>query len=875
MKYKLLLFFALLSSICQAQIVSIPDANFMSKLMMSGPTEYSIARDLAGNPVRIDSNWDFKIDYSEAAMIGYMDVSGCDIQSMTGIEAFVNLRELFCDDNYSINLDVAGLIHLEKLNCEMNQITELNVSAMTNLIELRCGANQLSSLDVSGLASLKILNCGGNNITDINLSGADSIEILFCGTNQLTAIDLTDQTNLRELYSNANSLTELSFIAPLLKILYCGNNDILELNALQFPLLEELDCRENQISGLDLDGLINLEHLECRSNLITGLNLEGLISLKHLECRNNQIADLNLLALPSLEFLSCGENQLQALEIAGLTNLESLSCSQNQISALELTNLPQLNVIQCADNLLQEFDASELSTLSQLNIMNNPLISMNLKNGSRESSLIFSGCPDLQYICTDQDHVNGVNYKISQYGYANCYANSFCTFTPGGEFYTLGGSVNVDVDANGCDTADIPFPNLNFTISNESSTETYFADHSGNYSLPLQADTYTITPVLENGSYFNINPSTLTVELPEDGSSVIQDFCLIPNGEHHDLEVNINPIGPARPGFAHSYFISVRNKGTEVQSGSVSFTFDDDVMDFVSSGDIVVDVFENSVIWTFDDLQPVGGQVIMLQFILNSPVDSPPLNSGDILTATATISSNPDETPNDNTFSIQESVVNSFDPNDITCLEGPTVGSAQIGEYVHYLIRFENTGTANAQHVFIEDILDWEKFSPGSLVPVSSSHTFETRIYSDYSVHFIFRDIDLPFDDVNNDGWVLFKVRLNPDLAVGDTFSNSAKIYFDFNAPVETNEYVTTISALNVPEVSQSVAIYPNPVKNVLNFDSAVQITNIDIYDISGRILKTKRVDSNQIDISELSTGHYIVRFTTAEGPVTIKILKQ
>ena len=52
-----------------------------------------------------------------------------------------------------------------------------------------------------------------------------------------------------------------------------------------------------------------------------------------------------------------------------------------------------------------------------------------------------------------------------------------------------------------------------------------------------------------------------------------------------------------------------------------------------------------------------------------------------------------DEIPIDNIFNLTQTVVNSYDPNDKTCLQGKTVSSEVIGEYVHYLIRFENTGS--------------------------------------------------------------------------------------------------------------------------------------------------------------------------------------
>ncbi len=54
-----------------------------------------------------------------------------------------------------------------------------------------------------------------------------------------------------------------------------------------------------------------------------------------------------------------------------------------------------------------------------------------------------------------------------------------------------------------------------------------------------------------------------------------------------------------------------------------------------------------------------------------------------------------------------------------------------------------------------------------------------TKISETNKVEFIFENINLPFDDATNDGYVAFKIQTNPSLVVGDSFSNTASIYFD------------------------------------------------------------------------------------------------
>ncbi|KGO91091.1 DUF7619 domain-containing protein, partial [Flavobacterium enshiense] len=162
-------------------------------------------------------------------------------------------------------------------------------------------------------------------------------------------------------------------------------------------------------------------------------------------------------------------------------------------------------------------------------------------------------------------------------------------------------------------------------------------------------------------------------------------------------------------------------------------------------------------------------------------------NDGDILHyTTAVTSAATDEMPNDNTFVFHQRVVNSYDPNDKTCIQGTTIAQSQVGKYVHYMIRFENTGTFPAQNIVVKDMIDTNKFDINSLVPLKGSHPFVTNITSGNKVEFIFENINLPFDDANNDGYVAFKIKTKPSLVVGNTFSNSASIYFDYNFPIVT-----------------------------------------------------------------------------------------
>jgi hypothetical protein len=268
---------------------------------------------------------------------------------------------------------------------------------------------------------------------------------------------------------------------------------------------------------------------------------------------------------------------------------------------------------------------------------------------------------------------------------------------------------------------------------------------------------------------------------------------------------------------------------------------------------------------------PFESREIEVVMNLNPPTDPNfPLNSGDILSYNAQILPlENDEEVSDNQFSLRQFVVNSFDPNDKRCLEGETIREAVVGQYVHYMVRFENTGTANAINVVIKDEIDTSKYDLNTLIPLDASHDFVTRIQNTNEVEFIFENIDLPFDDANNDGYVVFKIKTLETLTVGDTFSNDAEIYFDFNFPIITNDYTTTVEdnlSLEDQELRAKVKIFPNPVGDKLFITSEVNIKKVSIYDINGRLLQTIMFYGNEtqrtVDLQQLAGGVYVIKLS-------------
>lgn len=264
-------------------------------------------------------------------------------------------------------------------------------------------------------------------------------------------------------------------------------------------------------------------------------------------------------------------------------------------------------------------------------------------------------------------------------------------------------------------------------------------------------------------------------------------------------------------------------------------------------------------------------------------MDTPAVNAGDTLNFVASV--NPtanDITPLDNSFTFNQTVVNSFDPNDITCLEGDVVSPSKIGKYLHYKIRFVNVGTAEAINIVVKDLIDTLKYDLKSLQFISASHPVETKITKN-KVEFIFENINLPssnVDSIGGPGSVFFKIKSLPTLVVGAVVSNSANIYFDYNFPIETNDANTsfaTLVGLNNVNLDKSLLLFPNPVSSFVNVKSDFIIKSIDLYDALGRIIETSLINQKVgvINIENKSKGIYYLKVKTAQGSNLEKILKE
>ena len=839
-----------------------------------------------GNLISLNCSYNqlTSLDLSYLPILNVLDCSRNQLTSLN-VNNLVNLTSLNCDVNQITSLNLTNLGDLTNLSCAQNQLTSLDVSNLVNLLSLVCDSNQLTSLDISNLVNLTYLQCSNNLLTSLDVSNLVNLTYLQCSNNQLTSLNVNNLVNLNILHCGNNQITSLD-VNNLVNLtqFFCFQNQLTSLNVSNLVSLTQLICNENQITSLDVSNLGILNFLYCSNNSITSLNVSNIVNLSSLVCDGNLLTTLSISNLVNLNTFDYSNNQIPYLDVSNLVNLTSFGCEGNGITSLNVTNLVNLTQLYCSNNLLTSLDVNNLSLLNQLGCSNNQLNFLLIKNNnSIWNTLEFQNNPSLLFICADDEDITLVQNKIDQNGYTNCHVSSYCSFTPSGNFNTIKGAITFDANTNGCDALDVLQPNIRMNINDGTNQGATYSNNAGNYTFYTQTGSFDLQPSLENPTWFSLSPTTATVPFANNNNNITtQNFCITSNGVHNDVEIVIAPITPARPGFDATYQIVYKNKGNQTLSGAIDFTYNDAVLDFVTASTTPDNQTTGNLSWNYTNLLPFENRTILITLNVNSPQETPAVTINDILTFSATI--NPvsgDETTADNVFEYKQTVVGAYDPNSVECLEGETIDPSFIGNYLHYVINFENLGNYQAENVVVKDVIDTNKYDVNSLQILNTSHNSYTKLNGNI-LEFIFEGINLAAaagnPPVGGHGTILFKIKSKNNLVNNDFVNKNANIYFDYNAPIETNLETTTFAVLSnsIFTIDESVSVYPNPASSLVTIQGKNTIESIELYDVQGRLLQVKTTDSKEttMDITDKTKGVYFLKINTEFGSKAIKIVK-
>lgn len=91
-------------------------------------------------------------------------------------------------------------------------------------------------------------------------------------------------------------------------------------------------------------------------------------------------------------------------------------------------------------------------------------------------------------------------------------------------------------------------------------------------------------------------------------------------------------------------------------------------------------------------------------------------------------------------------------------------------------------------------------------------------------------------------------------------------------------DIVGTCEALSVQELDNlnKMVVYPNPTSGIVNFTSASPVHTVDVFSIDGKSIKSVKTSGQQIDLSGLNSGVYILRTKSVDGKTAVqKVIKK
>lgn len=132
------------------------------------------------------------------------------------------------------------------------------------------------------------------------------------------------------------------------------------------------------------------------------------------------------------------------------------------------------------------------------------------------------------------------------------------------------------------------------------------------------------------------------------------------------------------------------------------------------------------------------------------------------------------------------------------------------------------------------------------------------------------------YTDVNLQVWTQADLNFTP--------TTSEVYYLAFNCTSPADRNILAIDDIQITSVlssdsfeSNEFTIYPNPATTILNISNTnnVEIKNISVTDINGRVVKNQSGTLTQINVSDLNAGVYFVTIEAAEGKSTQKFIKK
>jgi Secretion system C-terminal sorting domain/SprB repeat len=573
----------------------------------------------------------------------------------------------------------------------------------------------------------------------------------------------------------------------------------------------------------------------------------------------------------------------------GCTITDALGCSVTKWGTLSSVSPVNVSVIPTPATCVFNTDGTAISIVTG----GTAPYTYSYSNGSTIATASNLGVDGYNLNVTDANGCTTNEY----FAITNANSSQDCYCTISGTVYVDGNSNCIqDVSENGIENIMIHCSGIGYA----------FTDANGNYSFQVPTGTYTISEQVNQ--YYPLSSCQSNVNsvsvVAASGCNTVVDFSNTISTIHDLKIVTINSTIPPIPGNPYQQKIVVKNEGT-VNESTIQLGYEkDEQIPYLNSSlasftqlSPVSDPDWFSVQTGFPVLSPNAFQVILLDY--NTPTTIPIGTSVTYIDTVAHLDPLEvnwllDNTPWNNYNYYQTTVIGAYDPNykEVSPKGVGTVGniSTDVTEF-DYTIHFQNEGTYFAQNIVVTDQLDAD-FDWTTLKPGYSDYEYSTTISETGLATFTFANINLPwkstFGDVLSSGAFSYSIERKSTTPIGTEFTNSADIFFDYNAPITTNTTLNTLSSLGLNENTNSVSseeisisLFPVPTNDKLSIqidrNKKEQEVTIEIINLMGNVVSYDNFNLNENstnftkDVSEFMTGTYFIKFQFENGKSIIK----
>ena len=172
--------------------------------------------------------------------------------------------------------------------------------------------------------------------------------------------------------------------------------------------------------------------------------------------------------------------------------------------------------------------------------------------------------------------------------------------------------------------------------------------------------------------------------------------------------------------------------------------------------------------------------------------------------------------------------------------------------------------------------IDYASLNEGT---VNINQQFDTYLYVDGENIFNSYSEDLPANY-----YTYYEDYYLGSLPAGN---HTIRLVVDANNTIEEsnendNEYSISITVTNAStsindiQSKKQISIFPVPVKDILTINGLKNTSNLEIYSLTGELVKQQSVNNGEINVSELKQGVYFVKIQDNGNVLTTKrIVKQ